>query len=189
MKRLTRILLLAMTACCVPLSSSVSGQTRRPHARQKTVDIFSNQAAAIEESKLRQMSAANKAKTRKAINALETGIVMASLSKDMEEIAGLGSKATDNVNAAQQTMPNGAMKGAMISCEKALGHSYYLRLVNSGGLDSADSDVAKFLEEITLRYQLASIPAYERPAKVLDYARAHLRITREIALRAGIISK
>ena len=93
------------------------------------------------------------------------------------------------MDAAEEVIPNGALKGTLlVSCKKALGH-FFFRLVHSGGLDMDDPNVAKTFEEIIIRYQLARIPKYERPAKVLDFAEFHLTVAKDIASRAGIVSQ
>jgi hypothetical protein len=170
-------------------SPIAKGQDNPGRTEPKPTDVLSEKQVAIELGKLRQMTAANKAKVRHALDALREAFLTASVSTDMEEIARGGNKASAAVDAAEEVIPNGALKGTLISCKKALGHSYFLRLVDSGGMDANEPQVAALLEEIMIRYQLARIPKYERPAKVLDFAEFHLTIAKEISFRAGIISK
>jgi hypothetical protein len=155
----------------------------------KPEDVLNEKQVAIELAKLRQMTPANKQKLRDALDALHEAFLTATVSTDTDEIAKGGNKAKRAVDAAELVIPNGVLKGTLISCDKALGHSYILRLVNSGDMDPTEPRVAQLLQEIMLRYQLARIPSYERPAKILDYAELHLTIANEVAFRAGIISK
>jgi hypothetical protein len=173
-----------ITALCFLLCQLASGQNS-----QQADSIFSDEHLATEVGQLRQLSEADKAKVRRALTLLQDALANAAVSTDTEEIARFGNAANAAVNAAVLVIPNGAFRGSLISCDKALGHSYILRLVGAGSLDPNDPEVTRTLQEIMLRYQLARIPAYERPAKVLDYAEAHLTITRMIATRAGILPR
>jgi|GEM_PF-6121771 len=110
-------------------SPIAAGQNNRSRTEPKPTDVLSEKQIAIELSKLRHMSTANKAKVRRALDALRQAFLTASVSTDMEEVAKGGSNANAAVDGAEEVMPNGALKGAMISCKKALGHSYFLRLV------------------------------------------------------------
>lgn len=187
---MTRILQVgSMLALVFLLSSFASGQTNRRRESPKSNGVFSNEHIATELKQLRQMSAANKSKVRRSLEMLQDALSTAAVSTDLEEVAEGSSAADDAVDAAVSVIPNGVLKGAMVSCKKALGHSYVLRVVSRGGLDPKEPSVAKVLEEIMIRYQLTRIASYERPAKVLDYVNFHISVAKEIASSAGIVVK
>lgn len=152
-------------------------------------DIFSDEQVAKELSQLRNLPPRKKALVRQAVVALRRAFESASVSTDLEEIAGNSTPANRAVDAASAVMPDGILKGALNSCKKALGHSYILRLVKDGGLDPREYEVSRLLAEIMIRYQLARIPEYERPAKVLDFAEMHLTIAKRLASEVGILTE
>jgi hypothetical protein len=151
------------------------------------VDIFSDEALIKEEKLLDRLKPSEKAKVRRALLLLKEAINTASVSTDFEEIAGTSRRADGAVNEAVKVIPNGVLKGTLISSSKALGASFVLRLLNKGTLDPSEPKTAEALEGIYLRFQLAGVPAYERPAKTLDYARAHLLIASKVGERLGIV--
>lgn len=155
----------------------------------KREDIFNDKQVAIEVSKLRQISETNKAKVRSALDALHYAVLTASVSTDKEEISRDGLKASRAIDAAEIVIPNGVLKGSLISSDKAIGHSFLLRLINSGDMDPKDPGVAPALEQIILRYDLVGVPSYERPAKALAFAKVSLGVADGVAFRAGIITK
>lgn len=150
-------------------------------------DIFSDSALTKEVGQLRKLNAAERQKVRQALVLLEAAQDAASVTRDLEQVAGVSQHADAAVDAAVAVVPDGVLKGALVSSKKALGASYVLRLVNADAFDTSDPENAAYLEEIILRYQLASIPAYERPARALEFARAHLLIATKLCSTVGIM--
>jgi hypothetical protein len=176
---LTRILFLLLLCIAV----SATARTRSPQSE----NIFSDEAVAKESKALSRLKRPERLKLRRALELLQQAHSTASVSTDFEEIAAISRRADAAVDAAVGVAPDGVLKGALVSCKKALGHSFILRLVNKGELDPSKPPTSEAMEDITLRYQLAGVPEYERPARVLDFARAHLLIADRICSRAGIV--
>ena len=102
-------------------SPIAAGQNNRSRTAPKPTDVLSEKQIALELSKLRQMSTANKAKVRRALDALREAFLTASVSTDMEEVAEGGNKAIAAVDAAEEVRPNGALKGHDDFLQKGFG--------------------------------------------------------------------
>jgi hypothetical protein len=164
----------------------VVSATARPRAPQSG-DVFSDEALAKESKTLSQLKRPARLKLKRALDLLQEAHTTASVSSDFEQVAAISRRADDAVDLAAEVIPDGVLKGTLISCKKALGHSFILRLVQKGALNPSEPPTSEAMEDITRRYQLAGVPEYERPAKVLDFAKAHLLIASKICSGAGII--
>jgi hypothetical protein len=178
-------MLLLLTAIC----TSFAFAQDKSNSTKKADEVFSEKNLELEVKKLKQMKVADKIKVRRAIEDLTDALFTASASNDTEEIAGLINDAQRTMEIAVEVIPDGGLKGSLIACHKALQHSQFLRLVSAGDLDPKDQEIAKILEEIIIRYRIAKIPNYERPAKILDSAEFFLETTKIIASEAGIVEK
>lgn len=118
---------------------------------------------------------------------LTGAVTFVGVASGRQEIAAANARAAEAVDNVSPELPDGVLKGALESYRKALGHYFILRLVNAGALDPAD--IAENMEEIVLRYRLANVPAYERAARVLDFARAQLLVADRMSAEAGIVQK
>lgn len=156
-------------------------------AQAQSNDIFSPEAVAREIKALSRLKPPNKLKARLALNLLHRAVTFAGVSNDRREIAAANARAAEAVDDVSPDLPDGVLKGALESCRKALGHYFILRLVNVGALDPAE--IAENMEEIVLRYRLAGVPAYERAARVLDFARAQLLVADRVSVEASIVQK
>lgn len=107
----------------------------------------------------------------------------------MDEISSSTSGADNSVETAVAALPDGALKDSLISSNKALGNSFYLRLVSAGKKNPNDADTAKLLEEIIIRYKLAKIPKHKRAAEVLTFVDFFVISARLIASEADIVEK
>ena len=173
-----RLTLLAIVAL-LALSAAVRAQGD---------DIFSPEAEAREVKALSRLRPADKLKVRRAFESLRNALAVSSVSSDPQEIARASGDAGRATDAAEMVIPDGVLKGSLGACKKALGHYFILRLFNAGNLRvklPPEDDI----EAIALRYQLASVPAYDRPARVLEHARAYLLIADGISARAGIVRR
>ncbi len=168
---------------------SANGQTGSRSDRKRKADVFSNENLTAELEQLKRMPPVRKARVRVALELLQDALETATVSTDQEEIAAVSHRADDAVDVAVTVLPNGVLKGAMISCKKSLADSFILRLAHQGGLAGSKRQINQKLEQIIIRYQLARIPSVERVAKVLDFGEFHIRVAKKGAFLSGIISE